>query len=49
MAVTKQVPERTIETHCNVLYGKPTFSGSYIRVDLILDKLDAVETTDEIL
>jgi uncharacterized protein (DUF433 family) len=46
---TKAVHERTIISDPNVMMGKPVIAGKRIPVELILEKLSAGETTEQIL
>jgi uncharacterized protein (DUF433 family) len=43
------VPEVLITSNPNILIGKPTVSGTRITVELILEKLAAGETVEQIL
>jgi uncharacterized protein (DUF433 family) len=42
-------PYRWIEANPQVMMGKPVFKGTRIPVDLVLEKLAAGETVDQIL
>ena len=41
--------ENLIESNPNIMFGKPVIKGTRITVELILEKLAAGETVDEIL
>lgn len=38
-----------IETNPNIMFGKPVIKGSRLTIEIILEKLAAGETEDEIL
>ncbi len=42
-------PNRIIQSHPNVMMGKPVVAGTRITVELILEKLAAGETIEQIL
>lgn len=46
---TMNFPERLIQSHPNIMMGKPVVAGTRITVELILEKLAAGETIEQIL
>jgi len=47
--ITMTFPERLIQSHPNIMIGKPVVAGTRITVELILEKLAAGETIEQIL
>ena len=43
------MPERMIQSNPSVMMGKPIVAGTRVTVELILEKLGAGETVDQIL
>jgi len=46
---TMTFPDRLIQSHPNIMMGKPVVAGTRITVELILEKLAAGETIEQIL
>jgi len=42
-------PDRLIQSHPNIMMGKPVITGTRITVELILEKLAAGETIEQLL
>jgi uncharacterized protein (DUF433 family) len=49
MMITTASPDRLIQSHPNIMMGKPVVAGTRITVELILEKLAAGETIEQIL
>lgn len=47
--INMPLPERLIQSHPNIMMGKPVVAGTRITVELILEKLAAGETIEQIL
>lgn len=43
------MPERMIQSNPSVMMGKPVVAGTRVTVELILEKLGAGETVDQII
>jgi len=46
---TMNFPDRLIQSRLNIMMGKPVVAGTRITVELILEKLAAGETIEQIL
>jgi len=47
--INMNFPDRLIQSHPNIMMGKPVVAGTRITVELILEKLAAGETIEQIL